>query len=190
MEGEGEKDKEKNFFKNKNEDNNISMPSDVNEELFVTGIREWMTEQNLRDTFEKYGEVDSVKALKMRHTDKNKGTGFIRFKEKKSAFKAMMDARNIYCKGKSLKIKYNKKDSREKTSKYNDRKENGSKKSFRESSQKNSKKSSLKSWGKKYDQRNNEDSKKGKNKDDDDVSHYSNYKERSREKDNKDIDDW
>ena len=173
--------RENNNF-NTMENDNIMIPNDAKEELFVTGIREWMSENDIKEIFSKYGEVEWVKNLKDKVTGINKGAGFVKFKEKKSAFFAMMDAQNIVGKGKNLKIRYNMKN---KEHKININKDNGIKK---DENEKDKEISSIYSFDKK-----SEKSKESFKKinEGDNVSHYSSYKERSRDKDiNKQNDDW
>ena len=159
------------------QNSNIMIPNDAKDELFVTGIREWMSENDVKETFSKYGEVESVKNLKDRITGINKGVGFIKFKEKKSAFFAMMDAENIICKGKHLKIRYN-----------NKVKENQTKINTTNNEKKDEENIIDKNFHSK-DSLDKKDDKKG-NEDEDNVSHYSNYRERSRDKNiNKFFDD-
>ena len=160
------------------QNSNIMMPNDAKDELFVTGVREWMSENDIKETFSKYGEVESVKNLKDRITGINKGAGFVKFKEKKSAFFAMMDAENIICKGKNLKIRYNNK-VKENQTKINTT--NNEKKD--EENIIDKKLHSDDSLDKKDDKKENEE---------DNVSHYSNYRERSRDKNIKKFfdDDW
>lgn len=170
-----------NYNDKQNTKNDI--PHDANTELFVTGIRDYMDENNIIETFKKYGDIENVKLLKDKVTKKNKGVGFVRFFKIASAMAAMLDADNIKCKGKNLKISYNKKYRRKKGYKDNVDKnyDNDNFNSFQSYS--NISDSVLNKDKKKS---NNNSNKSGQ---DDNVSHYSNHKrDRSRE-DNKE-DDW
>ena len=174
-----------------NYNNNIMIPSDTNEELFITGIRDWMTDTNIKESFSKYGEIEYIKTLKDRKTNRNKGTGFIKFKEKKSAFLAMMDANNIFCKGKSLKIRYNNKIKGNKKNKDFERKSDENIKSCQEF---NNKDSYFKdTWGSSKKKKYNKNSVNRNNKEDS-ASNIHSYRERSRENDkdknNNNDDDW
>ena len=164
----------------KNEDN-TNNPADANEELFVMGIREGMTENNLKQTFSKYGKIELIKILKDKLTKKNKHVGFVKFLNKESSFKAMMDADNIICNGKKLKIKYN---NRRKGKKYFEKNEQNVYSYKGGSEQSND----CYSW----DMKSGKNSKLSKNRgnNEDNESHYGSYRERSRGNDKKDIDDW
>ena len=82
------------------------MPEDAYEELFIRGINYNSEENDLRNTFSKYGEVVRCKILKDKETNKSKGIGFVKFKEKYQAYNAMKDAGNIQCQGRKLKLNY------------------------------------------------------------------------------------
>ena len=104
--------KEKLHFNPKPSDvspNKIVLPKDAVEDLFVTGIKDDMTEEDLKNAFSPFGEVVQIKILKEKSTQKVKGVAFVKYKEKKSAFLAVMNAEKIVCKGKFFKIKYNNK---------------------------------------------------------------------------------
>ena len=79
------------------------------------GINYNSTEDDLKETFSKYGEVIFCKILKDRETQKSKGIGFVKFNDKKSAVIAMNDANNIVCQGRNLRIKYSNDKSGKKT---------------------------------------------------------------------------
>ena len=70
------------------------------------GINYESIEDDLKDTFSKYGEISSCKILKDKETGKSRGIGFVKFGDKKSAVKAMNDADNLICKGRNLRIRY------------------------------------------------------------------------------------
>ena len=74
--------------------------------LFVRGINFDATEDDLRETFSKYGEVTSCKILKDKETNKSKGIGFVNFADKKSAICALDDADNLTCKGRNLQVRF------------------------------------------------------------------------------------
>ena len=167
-----------------NSNDKIDIPTDAKEELFVTGVREFMGEKDLMETFKKYGEIVLIKILKDKLTQKNKGVAFVKFKQIKSAFMAMMDADNIICKGKNLKIKYN-----------NKIRKNKGKKDFGDNNNDNDNVYSMKDFSNFSNSFMSNDDKvsnynSNKSCHDDNVSHYSHSKrERSRDK-KKDDDDW
>ena len=86
---------------------NEEIPAEVVEDLFVMGITDEISEDDLIKTFSVYGEVVYSKIIKNKFTQKVKGIAFVKFKERKSAFYAMNENGKIFCKGYSLKIKYN-----------------------------------------------------------------------------------
>ena len=104
-----EKRKNNNISFYQNDD--IEIPEDAYEELFVMGINYNSTEDDLKETFSKYGEIKSCKILMNKENKSSRGIGFVKFSEKKGAVKAMNDAENIVCGGRNLRIRYsNKKD--------------------------------------------------------------------------------
>ena len=108
----GNRGRGRNFNNNHNENNfnnnhdNIEIPENASEHLFVKGINYDANEDDLRSTFSKYGEISSCKILKDKLTNKSKGMGFVNFKDKKSAVCAINDADNIICKGRNVQIRY------------------------------------------------------------------------------------
>ena len=89
-----------------NNTNNNEVPEDAYEELFIRGINYNSEENDLRNTFSKYGEIVRCKILKDKETNKSKGIGFVKFKEKYQAYNAMKDAGNIECQGRKLKLNF------------------------------------------------------------------------------------
>ena len=100
------KNKNNEWNNNNNNNNNKEVPEDAYEELFIRGINYNSEENDLRNTFSKYGEVVHCKILKDKETNKSKGIGFVTFKEKYQAYTAMKDAGNIECQGRKLKLNY------------------------------------------------------------------------------------
>ena len=86
---------------------NEEIPAEVVEELFVMGINDEISEDDLIKTFSEYGEVVYSKIIKNKFTQEAKGIAFVKFNKRKSAFSAMADNGKIFCKGYPLKIKYN-----------------------------------------------------------------------------------
>ena len=95
------KNDEKNNF-----DNNIEVPENAIEDLFIKGINFEATEEDLKDTFNKYGKISSCKILKDKETQKSKGVGFVKFTDKKSAVCALNDADNLVVKGRNVLIRF------------------------------------------------------------------------------------
>ena len=94
------------YNNNSNSNNNSNLSEDVNEELFIRGINYKSEEDDIRNTFSKYGEIVFCKILRDKETNKSKGIGFVKFQEKSQAYNAMKEADNIECQGRKLKINY------------------------------------------------------------------------------------
>ena len=101
---ERENNNSSNF--NNIQENDINIPEDAFEELFVMGINYKSTEDNLKETFSKYGEINTCKILKDKDSEKSRGIGFVKFIDKKSAVLAMNDADNLICQGRNLRVRY------------------------------------------------------------------------------------
>ena len=86
--------------------NNIDIPENASSNLFVKGINFEANEDDLKETFSKYGNVISCKILKDKETKKSKGVGFVNFADKKSATCALNDADNLICKGRNIQCRY------------------------------------------------------------------------------------
>ena len=84
----------------------IQIPENAFEELFIKGINYEATEDDLNDTFNKYGAISSCKILKDKETKKSKGCGFVKFEDKISAVRALNDADNLVCKGRNLLVRF------------------------------------------------------------------------------------
>ena len=161
-----------------NNDNNKEVPEDAFEELFIRGINYNSEENDLRNTFSIYGEVIRCKILRDKETNKSKGIGFVKFKEKYQAYKAMKDSNNIECQGRKLKLNYSNNRNRDnntgnKTNNFN----NNKNRNFENKRNNN------------YSNKNN---KEDNNNEKDEWNEKINKRERSREKiiNNEDIDAW
>ena len=89
-----------------NSNDNMELPENASEELFIKGINYEATEEDLNDTFSRYGDISSCKILKDKGTQKSKGCGFVKFIDKKSAVQALNDADNLTCKGRNILIRF------------------------------------------------------------------------------------
>ena len=173
-----------NFSKNYNNNNdNSNLPDNAYEELFIRGINYKSEEEDIKNTFSKYGEVILCKILKDKETNKSRGLGFVKFKEKYQAYNAMKDADNIECQGRKLKINYSNDKNRNNQSNNKNNFDNNRNRNF---SKRN------------FDNRNKNDNFNNKKEDDNDGwNERNNERERSREKENNnnnadvdDIDGW
>lgn len=82
------------------------LSGDVNEDIYVMGIKDNISEEDLKALFSKYGEIADIKIFKDRFTKQYKGSGIIKFKNKLSSFKAINDGIDVVCKGCPLKLRY------------------------------------------------------------------------------------
>lgn len=57
--------------------------------LFVRGLPWETTDESLREEFQKYGELDEASVARDRKTGKSKGYGFVTFKHKAAADRAL-----------------------------------------------------------------------------------------------------
>lgn len=93
----------------KEKDNEKGFGEDITEDIYVVGIKDGMTDEDLIKTFSFYGEVMDCKIFQDKFTRKIKGSGIIKFAEKQSAFKAINSSDDIICKGHPLKVRYSRK---------------------------------------------------------------------------------
>ena len=96
----------RNETDNGNDDDNIEIPENAFEELFIKGVNYEASEDDIRETFSKYGDIASVKILKDKETQKSKGCGFVKFEDKKSAVRALNDADNLVIKGRNIQVRF------------------------------------------------------------------------------------
>ena len=104
---DNDKDKDKEKFNYKKQIENIQIPENASDELFVSGLSENTNKFDFRKLFYKYGKVVFYRIIKDKKTQKNKGIGFIKFEDVKSAVYAMNCKDEIICDGKKLNIKFN-----------------------------------------------------------------------------------
>lgn len=89
----------------KNNKNNYYI-KEANKDLFIVGIKDDITEEDLKNTFLYYGDVLDCKIFRDKYTEKIKGSGIVKFKEKSGAYNAMNDVEEILCKGHPLRLRY------------------------------------------------------------------------------------
>ena len=92
----------------KEKGNDKGFAEEVNEDIYIVGIKEDMTEEDIKNVFIYYGDVVDCKIFRDKFTQKIKGSGIVKFNEKKSAYNAVNDAEEILCKGHPLKLRYSK----------------------------------------------------------------------------------
>lgn len=93
----------------KEKENEKGFSEEVTEDIYVLGIKDDMTEEDLIKTFSFYGDVMDCKIFLDKFTQKKKGSGIIKFNEKQSAFKAINSSEEVVCKGHPLKLRYSRK---------------------------------------------------------------------------------
>jgi RNA recognition motif-containing protein len=72
--------------------------------IYVGNIAFNATEQDLRDLFSEYGEIESLKIMKDKFTEESKGFGFIEMANEEDAKKAIATLNGKAFKGKSLTV--------------------------------------------------------------------------------------
>jgi RNA recognition motif-containing protein len=72
--------------------------------MYVGNIAFNATEQDLRDLFSEYGEIESLKIMKDNFTERSKGFGFIEMVDEKDAKKAIATLNGKDFMGKSLTV--------------------------------------------------------------------------------------
>jgi hypothetical protein len=92
----------------KEKENDKGFAEEVTEDIYIVGIKEDITEEDLKNSFLCYGDVVDCKIFRDKFTQKIKGSGIVKFKEKISAFNAVNDAKEVLCKDHPLKLRYSK----------------------------------------------------------------------------------
>jgi len=72
--------------------------------LFVGNIPYSMSESELRELFEKVGELESCKLIMDRETGRSKGFGFVEYKTEEDASEAMEQLNEADVQGKKLVV--------------------------------------------------------------------------------------
>ncbi len=76
----------------------------MSKKLFVGGLSWNTTEDDLRESFSKFGEIEDVKILFDRDTGKSRGFGFITFNEDESADNAISEMNGSELDGRTIKV--------------------------------------------------------------------------------------
>lgn len=72
--------------------------------IYIGNIPYSVTEDELKAVFEEYGEVNSVKIIKNKHTGKSKGFGFVILGDSDGAGKAIEELDGHELNGRSLRV--------------------------------------------------------------------------------------
>ncbi len=83
-------------------------------EIFVGNVAFEVSESDLKDFFENYGEIEQCKLITDRITGKSRGFGFVKYTSAASAENAVKEAHGQQFKGRPLNVKLS--EPREKTS--------------------------------------------------------------------------
>jgi len=77
---------------------------DIRMNIYVGNISYETTEENLKEAFEVYGEVNTVKIIKDNYTGRSKGFGFVEMPAKAEAQSAIEGLNGNDLKGRSLNV--------------------------------------------------------------------------------------
>ncbi len=76
----------------------------MGKKLFVGGLSWGTNDENLRQAFEKFGEVDDARVISDRDTGRSRGFGFVTFHSDDAAMKAMSEMDGASLDGRNLKV--------------------------------------------------------------------------------------
>jgi RNA recognition motif-containing protein len=72
--------------------------------IYVGNLSYEVTEEDLKQAFEAFGEVETVKVIKDNYTDRSKGFGFVEMPAKDEAQSAINELNDKELKGRTLKV--------------------------------------------------------------------------------------
>ncbi len=72
--------------------------------IYVGNLSYEVTEEDLKKTFETFGDVDSAKVIKDKYTGRSKGFGFVLMPDKAKAMSAIQGLNGKDLKGRSLNV--------------------------------------------------------------------------------------
>jgi RNA recognition motif-containing protein len=72
--------------------------------IFVSNLNFKMTEEQLREEFEKYGDVSSAKIIKDRESGRSKGFGFVEMPETADANEAIKELNGADINGRQIVV--------------------------------------------------------------------------------------
>jgi RNA recognition motif-containing protein len=72
--------------------------------IYVGNLSYEVTEEDLKQAFEAFGEVESVKIIKDKYTNRSKGFGFVEMSDNANAESAINDLNDTEIKGRALKV--------------------------------------------------------------------------------------
>jgi RNA recognition motif-containing protein len=72
--------------------------------IYTGNLSYEVTEEDLKQAFETFGEVESVKIIKDKYTNRSKGFGFVEMPDNTDAQSAINDLNDTELKGRALKV--------------------------------------------------------------------------------------
>jgi RNA recognition motif-containing protein len=72
--------------------------------LYVGNLAREVSEDDLKQAFESFGQVESVNIIKDRLSGESRGFGFVEMPSKDEALKAMNEAQGLDIKGRSIRV--------------------------------------------------------------------------------------
>ena len=72
--------------------------------IYIGNLSYEVTEEDLKQAFEAFGEVESVKIIKDKYTNRSKGFGFVEMSDNANAESAINDLNDTEIKGRTLKV--------------------------------------------------------------------------------------
>lgn len=76
----------------------------MNKKLFIGGLSWNTSESRLRETFERFGNLDDIRIITDRDTGRSRGFGFVTFTEEESAQKAIAEMDGSSLDGRNIKV--------------------------------------------------------------------------------------
>jgi RNA recognition motif-containing protein len=72
--------------------------------LYVGNLAREVSEDDLKQAFESFGQVESVNIIKDRFSGESRGFGFVEMPSKEDALKAMKEAQGLEIKGRAVRV--------------------------------------------------------------------------------------
>jgi RNA recognition motif-containing protein len=76
----------------------------MSKKLFVGGLSWGTSETNLRDAFERFGDIEEARVITDRHTGRSRGFGFITFEDENAAQTAITEMDGTTLDSRSIKV--------------------------------------------------------------------------------------
>jgi cold-inducible RNA-binding protein len=80
------------------------LQKEIRMNIYVGNLSNEVTEEDLKQAFETFGEVESVKIIKDKYTNRSKGFGFVEMTDKAEGQSAIDDLNGKELKGKALNV--------------------------------------------------------------------------------------